>query len=55
MWCVGIGVKIVVMVKVAVWDETLMMWLFTYGCEYTLGDIHGLGVKDVQGDLQMGF
>jgi hypothetical protein len=41
--------------EVAIWDETLMMWLFIDGCEYTLGDIRGLGVKDVQGDLQMGL
>ncbi|CAM6045999.1 unnamed protein product [Sphagnum compactum] len=50
----GIGVKRVVMAEVAIWDETLMMWLFTDGCEYTLGETYGLGVKDVQGDLQMG-
>jgi hypothetical protein len=50
----GIGVKRVVMAEVAIWDETLMMWLFTDGCEYTLGETRGLGAKDVQGDLQMG-
>jgi hypothetical protein len=29
-------------------------WLFIDGYEYTLGEICGFGVKDVQGDLQMG-